>query len=430
MNKNVVKSLIKEYQKLVNVIDFTVRDIEFDDNSNYILVGVRRAGKSFLLYQNIRRRIECGHISDTGFLYVNFEDERLRGIRCEELGEIIDCYREMYDNEQPEIYLDEVQNIDGWEKFARRLADMKYKVMITGSNAKMLGREMSTTLGGRYIPRYIEPFSFIEFLKYMKIVLTNGWEYDSETRLSVYKAFETYFHNGGFAENFEKLDKREYINSLYQKILMGDIVERHKVRNSRVFRLLGRKLADSVMQPTTITRLKHIVESTGERISMPVVKDYLEYMADACLIFSVPNKASALTDQETIKKQYYVDNGILNIFLTDENSKLLENIVAIKLHAEYRNTDEELRLFYYNRGVEVDFCVPEAKLAIQVSFNPDQSSDTFRREIDALCVFLDAYPDYKGLIISYDFERDITIQGREIKIVPVWKWLVNFSSYF
>lgn len=426
MNKQIIKSLIGEYQHLARNIKIVKRDVSFDVNTNYILVGVRRAGKSYLLYQDIQKMIEDGNITEEGFVYINFEDERISGIKGNELGEIIDCYKEIYGTSSFFVYLDEVQNIDGWEKFARRLADMKYRVMITGSNAKMLGREVATTLGGRYIPRFTEPFSFTEYLKFIGIEAGSNWEYDPERRIAVYKAFEAYFKNGGFAEAFNKPDKREYLNSLYQKILMGDIVERYKIRNSRVFRLLGRKLAESVMQPTTLTRLKHIIDSTGEKISMPVMKDYLDYMSDACLTFSIPNMLSALTDQETTKKRYFVDNGILNLFLIDEDTKLLENLVAITLHSRYRNTDEELRMFYYNKGVEIDFCVPEDKIAIQVSYDIEKNLDTYEREAGGLASFISSHPDYTGIIITYDSEKEIIFNGRKIQVIPVWKWLVKF----
>ena len=247
---------------------------------------------------------------------------------ADNLGLLLDAYHEMYDQEKPLIYLDEIQNINGWEKFARRLSESKYHVMITGSNAQMLSRDIASTLGGSYIQRNIYPFSFEEYLNYYGILLDKNWEFIPEKRLSVMRRFNDYFYNGGFAESFNKSDKREWLTSLYQKILMGDIVERNKIRNPRIFRLLARKLADSVMQPTTLKRLEHIIKSTGDSISPTVLKDYLNYMEDAFLIFSIPNLVSPLTEQQTIVKRYFADNGILNLFQTGAETKLLENLVA------------------------------------------------------------------------------------------------------
>ena len=422
MDKRVVKTIIGEKQQQITKTKLLQRGEHFDDHSSYVLIGIRRAGKSYTLYQDMQAHIATGTAKAEDFLYINFEDERLAPIRAEELGILLDAYHEMYDQEHPFIYLDEIQNITGWEKFARRLSEAKYRVMITGSNAKMLSREISSTLGGSYVQRNIYPFSFAEYLNYFDVRLDHNWEFQPETRLKVVRHFNEYFIHGGFAESFDKTDKREWLTSLYQKILMGDIVERNKIRNPRIFRLLARKLSDSVMQPTTLKRLEHIIKSTGDSISPTVLKDYLDYMEDAFLIFSIPNLVSPLTEQQTIVKRYFADNGILSLFLLDGETKLLENIVAIHLNKLYRNTTEELRLFYYNKGVEVDFCIPETSTAIQVSYRIDDI-DTYEREVGGLIKFLKAFKQYKGLIITWDTERQITVDGITIEVIPVWKWL-------
>lgn len=424
MDKQVIKTVIGEKQQQISRTKLLQRDEHFDEQSCYVLIGIRRAGKSYTLYQDMLARIESGIAKVEDFLYVNFEDERIASIRADELGMLIDSYREMYDQNRPLIYLDEIQNVTGWEKFARRLAEEKYRVMITGSNAKMLSREITSTLGGSYVQRNIYPFSFEEFPNYCGVSRDKNWEYLPETRLAVVRHFNEYFYNGGFAESFDKTDKREWLTSLYQKILMGDIVERNKVRNPRIFRLLARKLAESVMQPMTLKRLGNVIKSSGDNISTSVLKDYLEYMEDAYLIFSVPNLVSPLTEQQTIVKRYFADNGILNLFLTGGETKLLENIVAIHLNTLYHNTPEETRLFYYNKGVEVDFCIPETNTAIQVSYKIDDI-DTYEREVRGLAKFLKAFKQYHGLIVTWDTERLINEDGLSIDVVPVWKWLLK-----
>ena len=424
MDKKVIKTVIGEKQQQITKTKLLQRAETFDEQSCYVLIGIRRAGKSYTLYQDMQAKLTAGRAKAEDFLYVNFEDERIASIRGEELGLLLDAYWEMYDQKCPFIYLDEIQNITGWEKFARRLSEAKHHVMITGSNAKMLNREITSTLGGSYIQRNIYPFSFAEYLKYFGVQLDKNWKFQPETRLAVVRHFHEYFIHGGFAESFDKTDKREWLTSLYQKILMGDIVERNKIRNPRIFRLLARKLADSVMQPTTLKRLEHIIKSTGDSISPTVLKDYLEYMEDAYLIFSIPNLMSPLTEQQTIVKRYFADNGILGLFLLGGETKLLENIVAVHLNKRYRNTPEELRLFYYNKGAEVDFCIPETHMAIQVSYSIDDA-DTYEREVGGLLKFLKAFKQYKGLVVTWDTERQISEEGISIEVVPVWKWLLS-----
>lgn len=429
MDKQIIKTIIGERQHQLGHVELLQRRERFDERSCYVLVGIRRGGKSYTLYQDIQAKIASGKAKVEDMLYINFDDERMASMHGEELGLVVDAYREMYDNDKPYIYLDEIQDITAWEKFARRLSEEKYRVMITGSNAKMLSREISSTLGGSYVQRNIYPFSFEEYLEYNGSSLDRNWEYQPETKLAVVRRFKEYFYQGGFAELFDKTDKREWLTSLYQKILMGDIVERNRIRNPRIFRLLARKLADSVMQPSSLKRLEHIIKSTGNSISPTILKDYLDYMEDAYLIFSVPNLTSPITEQQTIVKRYFADNGILNLFFTGGETKLLENIVAIHLNKLYRNTAEETRLFYYNKGVEIDFCIPEADTAIQVSYSIDDLT-TYEREVGGLVKFLKTFRQYHGLVITWDTEQLVTADGISIQVIPVWKWLIRLPSHF
>lgn len=424
MDKQIVKTIIIEKQVAIPGYKLTHRDFQFGKKSNYILVGLRRAGKSYLLYQDIQDRIKEGDTSAQDILFINFEDERLSSLRAEELGILLDSYTELYPGKQPLVYLDEIQNVDGWEKFARRLADSQYRVMITGSNAKMLSKEMYSILGGRYIPKEIFPFSFAEYLAYHHVGLDRNWEYNQQTKSRVAKLFDSYFYEGGIAESFEQPDKREYLNALYQKILIGDIVERNSIRNSRVFRFLAKKLADSIMQPSSLTRLQHLVKSTGDTISLPALKDYLEYMQDAYLFFTIPNLVSPLTEQATLQKRYVADNGILNLFLFQGETKLLENMVAIELNRRFRNTPEDTLLYYFNKNIEIDFCVPSARLAIQVAYTLNDDA-TYEREVGGLVKFLKAYPEYRGYIITRDYQTRIEQNGHTIEVLPIWQWLLG-----
>ena len=295
--------------------------------------------------------------------------------------------------------------------------------MITGSNAKMLGSEIATTLGGRYIPREVFPFTFKEFLEYNGVILKDNWQYDRDLSAVIRNLFNIYFYYGGFAENFDHEDKREWLNALYQKILLGDIIARNSVRAPRTFRLLARKIAESIQQPVSQARLHNIIKSTGESISLPVLKDYLDYMQDAFLVFPITNLASALTERTTTEKRYYADNGLLNVFFTSAEGKLLENIVAINLFQWYYSI-EEPQIFYYNKNIEVDFCIPKKNLAIQVALDLSDVV-TYEREVSALDKFIGANPQYKGIIVTLDEEQIITTDSNlKIEVEPVWKWIL------
>ncbi|MCD8268649.1 MAG: ATP-binding protein [Parabacteroides sp.] len=423
MEKRIIKAIIAERQREISNIQLVKRPIYFEEQANYVLAGIRRAGKSYQMYQDIQNLIESGKATIEDCLYINFEDERISSISSSELGLLLECYAEMYDNRTPLIYLDEIQNIDGWEKFARRLADSKYRVFITGSNAKMLSRDIATTLGGRFIIREVFPFSFREFLTYHKIDIKKNWEYDPELRLQVIRQFDTYFHFGGFAETFPLTDKREWINSLYLKILLGDIIARNEIRNGSAIRLLAKKLAESVMQPTTQTRLLNIIKSSGSNIGRNTLADYLNYMNDVYLTFNVPNFTDSVAERFSSCKRYYYDNGLLNNFLFDAETKLLENIVAINLIERYRK-GEEYGVFFYNKGIEVDFYIPDEEIAIQVSYSIDDPL-TREREIKALWKIAEVFSIRKAFIITRDEETTISESGSDIEVLPVWKWLLK-----
>ncbi|MDR0894564.1 MAG: ATP-binding protein [Prevotellaceae bacterium] len=426
MDKRVIKAVIAAHQQAIGRVQLVERPIGFEEEANYVLVGIRRAGKSYQMFQDIQHRIKSGKVVLEDCLYINFEDERIASIEANELGMILDCYAEMYDNRKPQIYLDEIQNIIGWEKFARRLADAKYRVLITGSNASMLSRDIATTLGGRYIVREVFPFSFHEFLTYHQVDPKDNWEYLPDKRLQVIKLFDSYFHNGGFAETFPLANKREWLNSLYRKILLGDIIARYDIRNANAIRLLARKLAESVMQPSTQARLLNIIKASSTGISRNTLADYLTYMNDVYLTFSISNYTDSLAERSSICKRYYYDNGLLANFLIDAETKLLENVVAIDLLRRYGSGESD-GLFYYNKGVEVDFYIPDKRMALQVSYSIDDPL-TREREVKALSRLAEVFSLDKVAIVTRDEEDTLIENGLRIEVVPVWKWLLRESD--
>lgn len=418
--KRSIREILLENRKEVELQHVVPRNFQMEDFANYVLIGVRRAGKSFMLYQQIQQNLKRGITWDS-MLYINFEDERLMGMTAQELNLILEVHG-MMSKERPILFLDEIQNINGWEKFARRLADNKYRVYITGSNAKMLGSDVATTLGGRYITKHIMPYSFPEFLQ------ANEVSYDSNTlattfgRAEVQRHFTNYFRFGGFPEGARLASKRDYINSVYQKIYLGDIASRNKIENQFSLRVLFRKLAESVKQPISFTRLTNIIASTGAKLSKPTLINYLEYSKDAFLVYPIKNIADNLTQRETNPKYYFVDNGIISILALDVDTSLLENMVAMELLRRY---GLEEQVFFYNKNVEVDFYIPDAATAIQVSYNPKKSDETWERESTAL-IKLSKVLDCKRLIIlTYELEENIELKGLNIEVIPVWKWLLD-----
>lgn len=420
MTKDVIKTLIAEYQQFVRSVPLTPRDVEFADGQNYVFVGLRHAGKSYLMYQRIGELLRAGRdIND--ILYFNFEDDRIDSLSLPDLDLIKTCYEEMY-SQRPVFFLDEVQLVEHWEKFARRLADQRYEVYITGSNARMLSQEIATTLGGRYMVQTVFPFSFREYL------LAGGIDLSARNALythrkAVVALADTYFRRGGLPETVGMANVRQWLSGLYSKIFYGDIVARHAIRNGYALRVLVRKLAESVKQPLSYSRMAAIVSAAGKRLTTDTVIDYIDYMIESWMLLPFENLHVKLQDKAANRKYYFIDNGLLALFLIDANTSLLENIVAVTLRRRYG----EESYFWNDGSTEVDFCVPEAGLAVQVAYSL-LDPDTERRETAALLAYA-SYQDARQLmIVTKDEERVIEREGREIAVVPLWRWLVGEDS--
>lgn len=418
MNKEILKSVLADYRIEIPRHNVVPRDFKFEEFGNYVLVGIRRAGKSYLLYQRIQQLLASGTAWDE-ILYLNFEDERLGEMKSEDLNLLLEVHLETY-GKRPILFLDEIQNVQSWDKFARRLADSKYRVYITGSNAKMLSNEIRTTLGGRYIEVNVYPYDFKEFLVAKGIDLDLKSLYSTEYRSDILNKFDDYFNYGGFPEGASLSSKRDYLSSVYQKIYLGDIATRHTVENTFALKVLFKKIAESVKQPMSYTRLTNIVSSTGVKVSKNTVINYIEYAKDAWLINSVTNIVGKLVEKETNPKYYFTDNGILNLFLLDSKTSLLENLVVITLLRKYGREDA---VYFYNSRIEVDFYIPEEELAIQVCYSLDDF-ETFDRETKALVKLSSLLSCKKLMIITKDEERIVEVKGKTIEIVPIWKWLL------
>lgn len=420
MNAKLFRAIISENQEFIGHIQLVERPQFLEANGNYVFVGVRQAGKSYLLYQQVKNLIAKGTLIED-IVYINFDDERLIGMTASDLDLILQAYFSMREG-QPIFFFDEIQNVDGWANFARRLANLKYRVYITGSNAKMLGRDIESVLGGRYLDIHVFPYSFGEYLKAVGVALSQGWQYGRKAN-EVQRQFRTYFEWGGFPELVNFYEKRVWLNSLYNRIFFNDLVVRHKIKNEDALRLCVRRLAESVMQPCSLNRLSNMIKSTGVSCSPSTVMEYVRFLQESCLIISLENYASKFTDKETIKKHYFVDNGLIHLFINSPNTSLLENLCAITLYKKY---GKQL-YYYYSKNIEVDFYVPEEGTAIQASYDMTNEA-TLQREVNALVALHSTSPISHAIIVTYDDECVLEQDGLKIEVVPAWKWVLKCET--
>lgn len=415
MTKELIKQIILEYQELIAKIELVNRDISVEEKGNYVFVGARRSGKTFTMFQIIKDLL-ANSFSSEQILYINFEDERLIELKVEGLALIIDSYKELFDK-TPVLFLDEIQVIDGWEKFVRRLADTGYQLYVTGSNAKMLSKEIATTLGGRFLIREVFPFSFKEFLKANLLIPEKNWEYSSQ-RFEIRRLFDSYFRFGGFPELIRFQNKRIWLENLYKKIFYGDLIARYKIRNDFALKLTIKKLVESIHDEISFNRIKNIIQLTGIKVGTATVIDYISFLEESYLVFGLENYLAKISEKASRKKYYFVDNGIISLFLNSPETILLENLVACKLKQLYGS-----QLYYVKAQTEVDFYIPSKKTLIQVAYNI-QNPETEKREADSLIKILPLLEADKLMIITLDQEKILEYGGYKIEIVPVWKWLL------
>lgn len=422
MDKQILKQILRENQQEVERYVVEPREYDFDNFPCRVIVGVRRAGKSYMLYHRIQQMLAEGKKWDE-MLYLNFEDERLENFGTDDFNRLLECHQEMY-GKRPMLFLDEIQNIDGWHKFARRMADSQYTIFITGSNAKMLSGEINTTLGGRFLIAEIYPYSFKEFLNVCRVPTKEFDLLTTEGRATVVRSFDEYLRFGGLPAAALMPAKRNYLSGVYQKIYMGDIIARNKITNMAGMRVLVRKMAESVCRPISYNRINSLLSSVGGKLSLATTVKYVEYCEEAWLLLRLRNYVSALADKESNCKYYFIDNGILGLFLIDKNAILLENLVALQLFRIYGHDIENERVFFYLDNYEVDFYIPEDEFAIQVSYSL-HDEDTRKREIEALQKLPKRVPCQRRIILTYDEEEAVADQWGTIEIIPVWKWLLG-----
>ena len=382
----------------------------FEDNRVMILTGIRRCGKSTLLRQIMK--------SKENFCYVNFEDERFLDFKAQDFEILNEILIEIYNN--PKIYFfDEIQNIDKFETFIRRLQDEGKKIVITGSNASLLSKEFGTRLTGRYKPFEIFPFSFLEYLRLKNIDLEKDWSYKTQKRVEIKKAFNEYLELGGFPE-YLKTQDREYIKDIFDNILYKDVIARYSIKKQKAIKELISILATNISSTFTYNSIK---KDIGLSNSI-TVKEYISYLANSYFFFELSKFDFSLRRSlNAPKKIYLIDtafNQIAGFNFSPNTGKNLENVVFIELKRRKKE------IYYFAEKHECDFVAKdkaEITQAIQVcySFNKENKD----REISGLLEALNKFKLKEGYVITFDQEEELKIEGKKIKVMPVWKWLIS-----
>jgi uncharacterized protein len=372
-----------------------------------VISGVRRSGKSTFTLQMANKY--------PTFHFINFDDERLMDFTVNDFNDML---IEMKKNSDARtIVMDEIQLVAGWERFVRRLHDEGYKVFITGSNAELLSSELATHLTGRYLKTELFPFSFRELLALKEIEPADK---SSNNKARILAAFDDYLTNGGFPEYLNN-NIREVLKQIYDDIIYRDLIVRFGIRNVTGFKNLAYYLFTNFTNEAGYLPLAKLLGFS----SSTSVKDFIAILQEGYLVFEVHKYDHSLKKQYTSnRKVYVIDNGLRNTvsFRTSADmGRLLENEVFLEL----KRREEEVWYFRSSGNKETDFLIhPENPSLIQVCYNV---ADPFTRsrEIASLRACMKDLGKREGMILSMNEEEEISTPDGEIRIVPVWKWMLE-----
>ncbi|MDR0295404.1 MAG: ATP-binding protein [Prevotellaceae bacterium] len=412
----------KEERNALPVTDWCSRadesKIDLDSPLAQIVIGVRRSGKSTICHKVLKNR-------NIDYAYVNFDDERLHDLRSEQLNDVLQALYTIY-GDFKYLFLDEIQNVEGWHLFVNRLLRQGIRLIVIGSNAKLLSGELSTHLTGRYVEIELFPFSFSETLNYKKI------NHKASTTKEVAfrrQAYLDYLKQGGFPEMFRvgEGQKREYLRTLFQSIIFKDIVKRFTVRYIKTLTDIFNILLNNISREISYTKIAKMLNIR----SVHTAQNYVSYLKQAYLFLSVPRFSYKSIARASNRKMYVIDSAFLSFLpeITSSNDGfLLENIVLLELCR--RRANNNFDIYYYKNNYEIDFVIAKngnIQELIQVSLALNNEKRR-KREISAL---LKAADDLKcnNLKIITQEEKNIIVQnGQTIEIISVIDWLCDGNN--
>jgi len=393
------------------------RDIEAKENKNFIIsvIGPRRAGKTYFLYNLIGRR----KLSDEDFVFLNFEEP----IEIKELDEAIISHYEIYGREPSYIFLDEIQGLRGWERHVYSLYERKrYYIFVTGSSSKLLGREISTQLRGRALPLYVFPFSISEVLRINGIKIRK--HYSSYDVAKVRHILSSCLRRGFFPDIvLGNVDPLRFFREYIDLVIYKDIIERFGIRNRHALEFFLRSCISSNASTFSVHKVFNSLKSQGEKISKKTLYAFQRIVEDVNFGFFLKKFGWSRRKIElSMPKFYLVDNGIYSFMEREELGKLLENVVFLELLKRGLFPNENI--FYLSfRGYEVDFLVKEGEIKLMQVTYASGRDEIDKKDVEALIKAGSIFKSNELLFVTWDYEDELLHENRRIRLVPLWKWV-------
>ncbi len=412
--------------------DVVPRDVDYVEkrNSATVVTGMRRTGKTYATYQRMRTLIDAG-IPLERIVHVNFDDDRLKGLKLEHLRLVGDIHAEMFPDAAKErcwYFLDEIQDIKGWELYARRLLDShKVQLCITGSSSKMLSGEIATQMRGRSIDVEVFPLSFAEFIRFNSLAKSvPSAPYSSRTAGALRHAMQRYLDEGGFPD-VQGDDYRIRVKTLQgyvDAVLYRDVIERHEVPSVQALRYTLEYIKSNFAHKISTRAISGTLKALGISDNREYISDYLDWLEQAYLIYRVPVRTDSLSVRRMNPDKFYlVDTGLARAVTPKSDAALgwlLENLVFLSL----RRGDNKIEYFNTKKGEEVDFLVTDnvtkKRRLVQVVWEMS-SPDTEARELSALKTARSEIKVDDCTVVTWDDEGE----SDGIKIVPAWKWCLE-----
>jgi len=420
-----VLTLWKNYE-IPSLIDRNV-NIDLDANKVIAIAGVRRSGKTHVMFQCINALLKRGVKSDNIF-YVDFENERLIGLKATDLDILLIAHQELFNPEgMIYIFLDELQNVENWEKWVRKVYDtMKYRIIISGSSSKLLSREIATSLAGRNLTYVIYPFSFEEYISAKKLKITNLDKYSIHKGI-ILKALNEFLEYGSFPEialESSVSRKLEILSSYFDAIFYRDIVRRYGIREIGELEVFLKIISSNYSSYFSSVKSLNYFRSIGMKISRITIMNFLEYTKSVFLVSSLDQYEKSVRKRISRKpKTYMIDVGISRLFSNIDKGRALENAVYIEL-LRRKDISDTINFLKLKSGKEVDFIFgSRTKELIQVSYEVS-AAGTRSRETGAIVEAAISLGLKSGTIITYDYEGTETVDGILIKYIPFWIWAI------
>lgn len=426
MKKELLKKLIRDFHvSPLPALKRRTLQVPTDTGKIITLVGVRRSGKTSYLFNLIEDLLKQD-VPMNRILYINFEDERL-DLKTEELDLLLQAYQELYPNTQVEgcyFFFDEIQNIDGWDKFVRRVYDKGTKnIFITGSNARFLSREIATSLRGRTISYEVFPLSFCEYLSF------KGVEPDVNSSKSIAQInhhLADYMRHGGFPEviGYDDVLRNRVLQEYFNVMIYRDLLERYEIKNLAALKFFLKRIMSSATKQISVNNIYNELKSSGFKIGKTQLYDNLEACVNIYLAQILRKHTTSLVDRELGEKKIYAsDNGLLNALdykFSDDTGKALEQIVFLELKRREKD------IYFFKEKSECDFIVKhgcDITEAIQVTMTMSDNKAR-KRETRGLMDCCEKFGLRNGWIITLDSAEDFELNGIKVRVVPLYRWLV------